>query len=179
MYADARAVTAVSIFGATMVLMYTASTLYHSIPLAPAKRVLRAIDHSMIYLLIAGSYTPFTLVTLNGVWGWTLFGVTWGLALIGVVFKIFATGRFEKLSLAIYLGMGWCALAVIKPLIVALPKGGLILLFAGGVTYSAGVAFYVWERMRYHHAIWHVFVLSGTMLHFFAVLFYVLPGPPA
>jgi hemolysin III len=179
LYGDARAVTAVAIFGATMVLMYTASTLYHSIQQPAAKRVLRAIDHSMIYLLIAGTYTPFNLITLHGPWGWSLFGVTWGLTLVGIVFKIFATGRFEKLSLAIYLGMGWCAIVAIKPLLHALPTGGLILLLVGGLSYSGGVAFYVWERLRYHHAIWHVFVLGGTVFHFFAILFYVLPGPPA
>ncbi|MGH8455593.1 MAG: PAQR family membrane homeostasis protein TrhA [Stenotrophobium sp.] len=179
LYGNARAITAVAIFGAAMVLMYTASALYHSIPLPAAKRVLRAVDHSMIYLLIAGTYTPFNLVTLYGAWGWSLFGVTWGLALAGVIFKIFATGKFEKLSLAIYLGMGWCVVIAIKPLLHALPTGGLILLLAGGLSYSGGVAFYVWERLRYHHAIWHVFVLGGTVFHFFAILFYVLPAPPA
>lgn len=177
LYGDIWHIVAVSVFGATMVLMYTASTLYHSIPLPRAKRVLRVIDHSLIYFLIAGTYTPFTLVTLHGPWGWSLFGVTWGLAAVGVVFKIFATGRYEKLSLAIYLGMGWCALAAIKPLLSTLEPGGLILMLAGGLAYSGGVAFYVWERLRYHHAIWHLFVLAGSVLHFFAILLYVVPGP--
>lgn len=179
LYADALAITAVAIFGATMVLMYTASTLYHSITQPMAKKVLRAVDHSMIYLLIAGTYTPFDLITLHGATGWSLFGVTWGLALVGIVFKIFATGKYEKLSLTIYLGMGWCVIVVIKPLIHALPTGGLVLLLVGGLSYSGGVAFYVWERLRYHHAIWHVFVLGGTVFHFFAILLYVLPGPAA
>lgn len=178
LYGDAWHVTAVSIFGATLVLMYSASTLYHSIPLPRAKRVLRVIDHSLIYFLIAGTYTPFTLITLKGPWGWSLFGVTWGLAIFGVAFKIFATGRFEKLSLAIYLGMGWCAITAIKPLLTHLEPGGLVLMLAGGLTYSGGVAFYVWERLRYHHAIWHLFVLGGSVLHYFAILFYVVPGPP-
>jgi hemolysin III len=178
LYGDAWHITAVSIFGATLVLMYTASTLYHSIPLPRTKRVLRVIDHSLIYFLIAGTYTPFTLVTLHGPWGWSLFGVTWGLAVAGVAFKIFATGKFEKLSLAIYLGMGWCAIAAVKPLLQNLEPGGLVLMLAGGLTYSGGVAFYVWEKLRYHHAIWHLFVLAGSVLHFFAVLFYVVPGPP-
>lgn len=177
-YGDAWHVTAVSIFGATLVMMYSASTLYHSIPLPRAKHVLRVIDHSLIYFLIAGTYTPFTLITLKGPWGWSLFGVTWGLAIFGVAFKIFATGRFEKLSLAIYLGMGWCAITAIKPLLANLETGGLVLMLAGGLTYSGGVAFYVWERLRYHHAIWHLFVLAGSVLHFFAILFYVVPGPP-
>lgn len=178
LYGNAWHITAVSIFGATLVLMYTASTLYHSIPLPRTKRVLRVIDHSLIYFLIAGTYTPFTLVTLHGPWGWSLFGVTWGLAVAGVAFKIFATGKFEKLSLAIYLCMGWCAVAAVKPLLQNLETGGLILMLAGGLTYSGGVAFYVWEKLRYHHAIWHLFVLAGSVLHFFAVLFYVVPGPP-
>lgn len=178
LYGDVWHITAVSIFGATMVLMYTASTLYHSIPLPRAKHVLRVIDHSMIYLLIAGSYTPFTLVTLRGPWGWTLFGITWGLALAGIAFKFFFTGRFEKVSLGIYLGMGWCALLAVKPLINTMETTGLWMLLAGGLTYSGGVAFYVWEKLRYHHAIWHLFVLGGTVLHFFTVLFYVIPKPP-
>ncbi len=177
MYGDTWHLVAVSIFGSTLVMMYTASTLYHSIPLPRAKHVLRVIDHSLIYFLIAGTYTPFTLVTLRGPWGWSLFGVTWGLAIAGVAFKIFATGRFEKLSLAIYLGMGWCAIAAIEPLLDNLEPGGLALMLAGGITYSGGVAFYVWKRLQYHHAIWHLFVLGGSVLHYFAILFYVVPGP--
>ncbi len=179
LYGNAWHITAVSIFGATLVLMYTASTLYHSIPLPRAKRVLRVVDHSLIYFLIAGTYTPFTLITLNGVWGWSLFAFTWGLAVAGVDFKIFATGRFEKLSLAIYLGMGWCAIAAIQPLLRNLDPGGIALMIAGGITYSGGVAFYTRTQLRYHHAIWHLFVLAGSILHFFAVLLYVVPGPAA
>jgi hemolysin III len=179
LYGDVVHVTGAAIFGATLVLMYTASTLYHSIPLPRAKRVLRVIDHSTIYLLIAGTYTPLTLVTLTGPWGWSLFGLVWSLALVGVVFKIFATGRFEKLSVAIYLGMGWCVVIAIKPLFETLAAGGLILLIAGGLCYTGGVAFYLWERLRYHHAIWHLFVLAGSVLQYFAVLLYVIPGAPA
>ena len=180
LYGDIWHIVGAAIFGATLVLMYAASTVYHAIPaqhLPNAKKVLRIVDHSSIYLLIAGSYTPFTLVTLNGPWGWSLFGVTWSLALVGVVFKIFATGKFEKLSLAIYLGMGWCVIVAIKPLLRTLEPGGLILMLAGGLAYSGGVAFYVWEKLRYHHAIWHGFVLTGSVLQYFAVLFYVIPGP--
>ena len=179
LYGDAWHVTAVSIFGTTLVLMYAASTLYHSIPLPRAKHVLRVIDHSLIFFLIAGTYTPFTLVTLRGPWGWSLFGFTWGLAIVGVIFKIFATGRYEKVSLAIYLGMGWCAVAAIEPLLENMEAGGLALMLAGGLTYSGGVAFYLWQRLRYHHAIWHLFVLAGSVLHYFAILYYVVPGPPA
>jgi hemolysin III len=180
LYGTAWHIVGAAIFGATLVLMYTASTLYHSIPgatLPRTKKVLRVVDHSSIYLLIAGSYTPFTLVTLNGPWGWALFAWTWGLALAGVVFKVLATGKFEKLSLAIYLGMGWCVIVAIKPLLRTLEPGGLILMLAGGLAYSGGVAFYVWEKLRYHHAIWHGFVLTGSVLQYFAVLFYVIPGP--
>jgi hemolysin III len=180
LYGNAWHIVVAAIFGTTLVLMYTASTLYHSIPgeqLPNTKKILRIVDHSSIYLLIAGSYTPFTLVTLSGLWGWSLFALTWGLALAGVTFKLFATGRFEKLSLAIYLGMGWCVLLAIKPLVRTLEPGGLVLLIAGGLAYSGGVGFYVWERLRYHHAIWHAFVLAGSLLQYFAVLFYVIPGP--
>ncbi len=177
-YGDSRHIVGSAIFGSTLVLMYTASTLYHSIPLPRARKVLRIIDHTMIYFLIAGSYTPFTLVTLNGPWGWTLFGITWGLALAGVVFKVFATGRLQKLSLAIYLSMGWCVVVAIRPLVGALATGGLVLLVIGGLCYTGGVVFYVRERLRYHHAIWHVFVLAGSVFHYFAVLFYVMPQPP-
>jgi hemolysin III len=178
LYGDMWHVIASSVFGATLVMMYTASTLYHSIPLPKARHVLRVIDHSLIYFLIAGTYTPFTLVTLHGPWGWSLFGFTWGLAVIGVALKIFTTGRYEKLSLAVYLLMGWCAIVAIKPLWERLEPGGLILLGAGGLVYTGGVAFYVWERLRYHHAIWHLFVLGGSVLHWFTVYFYVVPGPP-
>jgi hemolysin III len=179
LYGDAWHIVGASIFGATLVLMYTASTLYHSIPgatLPRTKKVLRVVDHSSIYLLIAGSYTPFTLVTLNGPWGWGLFFTVWSLALVGVVFKVFATGKFEKLSLAIYLGMGWCVIVAIKPLLRTLETGGLVLMLLGGLAYTGGVAFYVWEKLRYHHAIWHGFVLTGSVLQYFAVLFYVIPG---
>lgn len=172
-------IVAVSIFGATLVMMYTASTLYHSIPHPRAKKVLRVIDHSLIYFLIAGTYTPFCLVTLNGAWGWSLFALTWGLAVFGVVFKVRATGRFERLSLAIYLGMGWCCVIAARPLLDRLEPGGLVLMAVGGLSYTGGVAFYTWERLRYHHAIWHLFVLAGSVLHFFAILFYVIPRAPA
>ncbi len=178
LYGDFWHIVACSIFGSTLVLMYTASTLYHAIPLPRAKRVLRVLDHSLIYFLIAGSYTPFTLVTLRGPWGWSLFTFTWGLALAGVAFKIFTTGKYEKLSLGIYLAMGWCALVAVRPLLESVPPGGLALLLAGGLTYSGGVAFYLWQRLRYHHAIWHLFVLAGSVLHWLAVFYYVIPGPP-
>lgn len=179
LYGNAWHLVASSVFGATLVLMYSASTLFHSIPdiLPRAKRVLRIIDHSMIYFLIAGTYTPFTLVTLHGRWGWSLFAFTWGLAAAGVVFKIFATGRYEKLSLFIYLAMGWCALVATRPILEHLEPAGIWLTAAGGLAYSGGVVFYLWERLRYHHAIWHLFVLAGSVLQYFAIFFYVVPGP--
>ncbi len=176
LYGNVWHIVASSVFGATLVLMYTASTLYHSIPLPRAKQVLRVIDHSMIYFLIAGTYTPFTLVTLHGSWGWSLFAFTWGLAALGVAFKVFATGRYEKLSVAVYLAMGWCAVVATRPILDNLETGGLILTVAGGLAYSGGVAFYLWERLRYHHAIWHLFVLAGSVLQYFAIFFYVVPG---
>lgn len=176
-----RDIVAAAIFGSALVLMYTASTLFHSIPLPATKRVLRVIDHCLIYVLIAGTYTPITLIALHtperALWGWSLFGFTWGLALIGIVFKIFTTGRFEYLSLAVYLLMGWCGVAAARPLIHAVPSGGLWLIVAGGLSYSIGTIFYAWEKLRYHHAIWHGFVLGGSVFHFFAVLLYVIPGP--
>jgi hemolysin III len=166
-----------AVFAACAMILFTVSATKHRGSWSPrVNTVLTRIDHASIFLLIAGSYTPFTLVTLNGPWGWALFAWTWGLALAGVVFKVFATGKFEKLSLAIYLGMGWCIVLAIEPLVSTLETGGLVLLLLGGLSYTGGVAFYVWERLRYHHAIWHAFVLGGSVLQYFAVLFYVIPG---
>ncbi len=177
LYGSAVHVVASSIFGASMIVLYTASTLYHSLPMPETKRIMRVVDHASIYLLIAGTYTPFTLVTLEGAWGWSLFGVVWGLAIVGIIFKLFFTGRFDRLSVAIYVAMGWCGLVAIKPMMAALPTLGLWLLVAGGLAYTGGVIFYLLERMRYHHAIWHLFVMAGTTLHYFVVLFFVIPGP--
>lgn len=177
LYGTAVHVVASSIFGASMIVLYTASTLYHSLPMPETKRIMRVVDHASIYLLIAGTYTPFSLVTLEGAWGWSLFGVVWGLAIAGIIFKLFFTGRFDRLSVAIYVAMGWCGLVAIKPMMAALPTLGLWLLVAGGLAYTGGVIFYLLERMRYHHAIWHLFVMAGTTLHYFVVLFFVIPGP--
>ncbi len=175
-HGDGWQMLSVSVFGAALVLMYTASTLFHSIPLPRTKHVLRVLDHCLIYVLIAGTYTPFTLVTLRGPYGYALFALVWTLAVAGIVFKVFTTGKFERLSLAVYLVMGWCVLLVVKPLLAALPEGGLWLLLAGGLSYSLGTVFYRWESLRYHHAIWHVFVLAGSAFHYFAVLLYVVPA---
>lgn len=177
LYGNVWQVASAAVFGASLVCLYTASTLFHSIPMPGPKRVLRVVDHCCIYVLIAGTYTPFTLVTLHGPWGWSLFGFTWGLTALGIGFKLFFTGRFEALSVGIYLLMGWCCVAAIVPLLHNLPTAGLWWLLAGGLCYTVGVAFYALERLRYHHAIWHLFVLAGSTCHFFCVLLYVLPGP--
>lgn len=180
LYGGSRELLAGSIFGASLILMYAASTLFHSIPLPRPKHIFRVIDHCLIYVLIAGTYTPFTLIALAGSpWGMRLFVFTWGLAAVGILFKIFTTGRFEWLSLGVYLAMGWCGVVAGSEIIAAVPPAGLWLLLAGGLSYTFGTLFYASTRLRYHHAIWHVFVLAGSAFHFFCVLFYVLPGPPA
>jgi len=166
-----------AIFGTTLVLLYLASTLYHSIPLPRVKELLRMLDHAAIYLLIAGTYTPFCLVSLRGPWGWSLLGVVWGLALVGVASRAALSKRLPAVSVAVYVLMGWAVLVAAGPLRRQLPAGGLTLLFAGGVLYTAGLAFYGWRRLPYHHAVWHAFVLAGSVLHFFAVLLYVVPAP--
>lgn len=172
---DPYFIVAVSIFGATLILLYLMSTLYHSVRHPKVKHVFRVFDHSCIYLLIAGSYTPFTLVTLRGGWGWTLFGLTWGLALCGIIFKIFFTKRFSILSTLMYIALGWLVIVAIKPLLGAVPTGGVAWLVAGGLLYTFGVVFYAWRRIPYHHAIWHLFVMAGSFCHFLAVYYYVIP----
>lgn len=165
-----------SIFGATLVVLYAASTLYHSIPGARAKAVLRTFDHCAIFLLIAGTYTPFTLVNLRGPWGWSLLGVVWGAAIGGVVLTVVAGGRWPVLSVGLYVVMGWSVVVAVKPMLGAVAPGGLILLAAGGVCYTVGIVFYAWRRLPYGHALWHLFVLAGSACHFFAVLMYVIPN---
>jgi hemolysin III len=172
---DAWLVTSVSIYGATLILLYTSSTLYHATAVPAAKNVLQKIDHATIFLLIAGTYTPFLLVNLRGPWGWTLFGLVWGIALFGVIFEIGWTHKSRKISLALYLGMGWIILIAIGPMLEKVAPGGLVLLLLGGLSYTLGVVFYVRTSMAYHHAIWHLFVLLGSALHFFSIFFYVIP----
>ncbi len=164
-----------SIYGAMQIVLYTASTLYHSIPLPRAKAVLRVIDHSAIFLLIAGTYTPFALVNLRGPWGWTLLVSVWAIAIFGIAAQSRLIRQKSYLNVALYVAMGWLAVIGIQPLIESVSLGGLILLFAGGVVYTLGCIFYVMRRLRYHHAVWHLFVMAGSILHFFAVLFYVIP----
>jgi hemolysin III len=172
---DAWHVVSCSVFGATLVLLYTASTLYHGIQLPRAKAVLQRLDHSAIYLLIAGSYTPFALVNLRGAWGWSLFAVIWALAVIGIVLSTTPLSRLRAVAVVLYVTMGWAVVVATKPLIRAVAPGGLVLLLLGGLSYTAGLAFYGWRRLPYSHAVWHGFVLVGSILHFFAVLFFVIP----
>lgn len=172
----ARHVVSCVIYGTTLVLLYLASTLYHSTRSPRIKRVFRIVDHIAIYLLIAGTYTPFTLITLRGSFGWTLFGVIWAMAAAGAIFKLLVPpGRWEAVSMVFYLVMGWAAVTGLRPLYDALSTGGFVWLLTGGVAYTLGVVFYFWQSIRHHHAIWHIFVMFGSACHFFAVMFYVLP----
>jgi hemolysin III len=171
-------VTACAVYGTTLVLLYVASTLYHSIPqqaLPRARHVLRVLDHCAIFLLIAGTYTPFTLVNLRGPWGWGLFATVWTLALAGIVFKVLATGKLRVVSVLAYIALGWCIVVALEPLRATVPLRGLVLLVAGGLAYTLGTVFFGLKRMRYHHAVWHAFVLGGSVLHFFAILVSVIP----
>ncbi len=174
-YGTARSIVGCVVFGAALVFLYSVSTLYHSVGSGPsrAKAVLRVLDHSAIFLLIASTYTPFTLVSLRGPWGWSLFGVVWGLALAGIALRLVLRRRPTGAFVALYLAMGWCVVVAAKPLLAALVPGGIVLLVAGGVAYSAGIVFYAWRSLPYAHAIWHGFVLAGSALHFAAVLLYV------
>ena len=169
-------VVSCTIYGSTLVILYAASTLYHSIQSPRAKRVLRIIDHGAIYLLIAGTYTPFTLVNLRGGLGWTLFGVVWTLAALGIVFKVFHVDRVPIVSTLVYLSMGWLVVIAWKPVVTLIPVGGLALIAAGGAAYTLGVFFFAANRIPYNHAIWHLFVLAGSIFHYVAVLLYVLPA---
>ena len=167
-------VVSASIYGSTLIFMFLASTLYHAVQQDGVRKILRQVDHLAILYLIAGSYTPFTLVTLNGSWGWSIFGVVWGLTLIGTVLQLSPARHIKALMVTLYLLMGWVLVVAIKPLIANLDAHGLGLLVAGGLAYTGGVVFYVNKRIPFNHAIWHLFVLAGAILHFFAILFYVL-----
>lgn len=168
-------IVSVSIFGATLILLYAASTLYHSIPLPRAKEVLRRLDHSAIFLLIAGTYTPFALVTLRGPFGWTLFVLIWGLAIFGIVLQRVLIRQKSWITALPYIGMGWLGALVVQQMLTMIAPGAVILLLAGGIAYTVGVLFFVWKRLPYHHAVWHLFVLAGSACHYFAVLLFVIP----
>jgi hemolysin III len=169
---DEGFIVGASVFAATMVLLYLTSTLYHALPRGKAKRAFQVIEHAAIFLLIAGTYTPFTLGVLRGAWGRTLFGLVWGLAAIGVLLAVVGgVRRYRALSVLLYLGMGWLVVVAIRPLWLNMPLSGLLWLVAGGLAYTVGVAFFAAKRLRYGHFVWHLFVLAGTACHFIAVLF--------
>ena len=169
---DAWRVVGCTIFGATLLMLYTASTLYHSFPPSRTKQVFRKIDHSAIYLLIAGTYTPFTLGNLRGPWGWSLFGVVWGFAALGIAAKTFLGARGGVISTVAYVVMGWIAIVAIGPLARAVGAGGILWIGLGGGLYTAGILFYGWRRMPYSHMVWHLFVLGGSTCHYVAVVRY-------
>lgn len=175
LHGDAWVITSTAVYGASLVILYTASTLYHTVTSDRWRRFFQKLDHAAIFLLIAGTYTPFTLGPLRGGWGWTLFGIVWGLAVIGVVLKLFFAGKADVLSTVAYLVMGWLVVIAIKPLIAALPAGALWWLVAGGLCYSFGTIFYLWEKLPYNHAVWHVWVLGGSVCHWVAVFGYIVP----
>lgn len=171
---DTWSLVAGAVYGSSLILLYTASTLYHAFPWPRAKAVMKKLDHSAIYLLIAGTYTPFTLITLRGPWGWSIFGLVWGLAAAGIIFELACRNRWRKLSLVFYIGLGWLAVIAAKPLYDGLPGSALLLLLAGGLFYSGGALFYANKRLLWNHAVWHVFVLLGSTAHFFCIYTYVM-----
>ncbi len=179
MYGDAWHIVSSSIYGVTLIALYTSSTLYHIVTIPELKKVLQRLDHAAIFLLIAGTYTPFTLVNLRGGWGWSLFGMVWSIAIAGMIMELIVKKRYKRISIGLYLGLGWLVMIAIEPMLANVAPGGLVLLLVGGLCYSLGVIFYVWKTLVYHHAIWHLFVLAGSAFHFFAVLLYVIPDGSA
>ena len=171
---DSWSLVAGAVYGSSMILLFLASTLYHSLPWPRAKAVMQRIDHTAIYLLIAGTYTPFALVTLRGPWGWTILGLVWGLAIAGIIFELACRKRWKKASLLFYIGLGWLAVVAAKPLCQGLSPWGLALLLAGGLFYSGGAFFYARKQLFWNHAVWHVFVLAGSAAHFFCIYRYVM-----
>ncbi len=171
---SALTITSSAIFGTTLIVMYGSSTLYHAITHTKVKKVFQQFDHASIYFLIAGTYTPVTLLALGGAWGWSIFSVVWCAAIVGIFLKFAYPGRFEKLSLILYLLMGWMIVIATEPLLSSMESGGLWLLLAGGLSYTVGIIFYVWDKLTFNHAIWHLFVLGGSILHYFMVLIYII-----
>lgn len=176
LYGSALHIASCSVYGVTLVILYTASTLYHSFRSPRIKHIFKIVDHCAIYLLIAGTYTPFTLVMLRGGWGWSLFGIIWMLSFVGIIFKLFLVNRFQIISTIIYVLMGWLAVVAIKPMVQMIPLNCILWLLAGGLFYTIGVLFFAWHKIPYNHAIWHLFVVAGSICHFLAVLFYVIPS---
>ncbi|MBF0230505.1 MAG: hemolysin III family protein [Desulfamplus sp.] len=177
LYGDVRHIVSFSVFGASLIILYAASTLYHSAGKSRLRNRLNIFDHASIYVLIAGTYTPFTLITLNGKTGWVLFCIVWGMALIGIILKFFFTGKYDLISTIMYVLMGWIIVFAIKPLMNNLPSEGLLWLFAGGISYTVGAVLYSIDRIQFNHAIFHIFVLIGSFCHFMSVFFYVLRFP--
>ena len=175
LYGNALHIVSVAIYGTTLVLLYLASTLYHSFTKEKVKYIFKLLDHSAIFLLIAGTYTPFMLVTLRGVLGWALLSVVWVFAILGIILKVFFVGRFTVFSTLLYLLLGWLIVVAMKPLMAAIPTSGLRLLVAGGILYTLGSFFYIRKSRPFNHGIWHLFVLAGSVCHFLSVLLYVLP----
>jgi|SRR5699024_9781710 len=171
---DTVLIVSVIVFGSTMLLMYTSSTLVHSLPIGKGKNIFLIIDHAAIYFFIAGTYTPLLLSTIEGAIGWTLFGIVWGMALLGTILQVFFVKRFVMLSTLVYILMGWLIVFAWRPLVDSLHVNGVILLVIGGLIYTCGAIFYLWKQVPYHHVIWHLFVVAGSALHFFAILFYVI-----
>ncbi len=174
LYSDGYGLAGAIIYGISLILLYTMSMVYHIVQNKTAKKVLRIFDHCSIFILIAGTYTPYLLVTLRGVLGWVIFGIIWGVTLIGVILNAISLEKFKKLSLICYIAMGWGVVLSIKPMAQNLALGGIVLLVAGGVVYTAGVVFYVLKKYRYMHSVWHLFVLAGSVCHYFSILLYVL-----
>ena len=172
---DVWHIVSFSVFGASLIILYAASTFYHSAKKSELRNRLNIIDHASIYVLIAGTYTPFTLVTLKGTIGWVIFGISWGLALTGIILKLFFTGKYNLMSTIMYVLMGWVIVFAIKPLINNLPLAGLLWLVAGGISYTIGAILYGIKKIKFNHAIFHMFVLTGSICHFMSVYFYVLP----
>jgi hemolysin III len=174
MKGDPWQIVSFCIYGSCMLALYLASTFYHTFHSPRVKHVLRIFDHCAIYLIIAGTYTPFALLNMRGPWGWSILGVIWALAFIGIGTKAFHINRWPLLTPAIYVAMGWIGIGAVQPTLATIPTGGLVLLLIGGITYTLGVTFYAIEKIPYNHAIWHVFVLGGSACHFFAVYFYAM-----
>lgn len=172
-YGDTWRVVSFSIYGSTLFLLYLASTLYHSFTNKRVKHFFNILDHSSIYLLIAGTYTPVTLVSMRGPWGWTIFGLVWAMAIGGIIAKIFLIGKYKIISVFLYVAMGWLILIAFKPMLQMVPKGLIIWLFIGGVCYTFGLIFYAWKKVPYFHLIWHLFVLGGSISHFWGMLLHL------
>lgn len=175
LYGDAWHIVSCSIYGTGLVLLYASSTMYHALQARAAKKLFKILDHSSIFFLIAATYTPFTLTLLRGTWGWILFAIVWSGFIIGTVLKVFLAGKYKWLSVSIYILLGWCVLLAIEPVVKGLAMSGLILLGGGGIAYSIGALIYLKKGIKYSHAVWHLYVLAGSIMHFFSIFFYVIP----